>query len=87
MTRQNNSFDWTLLDLFAPYENLKIKGAARHGSCCGVTLTIAISILVLAYALNEWVAVARDSRIHAYSFSTIDFLAGDEEVSLADEGT
>ena len=50
-------------------------------------LTVAISILVLAYALNEWVAVSKDSRIHAYSYSTVDFLAGDEEISLADSDT
>ena len=77
------------LDIFAPTESLKIENKKRHGSCCGVILTLTLVAFILAYAANELLVGGsiKAFRVHAHTSTVTDYDGSDQELKLANEKT
>ena len=89
MGKKNNGggFLCSQLDIFAPSESLKIENRKRHGSCCGVILTLALVAVMLAYAANELLigGSIKAFRIHAHTSIVTDYDGSDQELKLVNE--
>ena len=92
MTKKRGAGGFTCnqIDLFGPAENLKVEnGGRRHGSCCGVLLTILLIVTILAYAANELLINGKINahRVHAYTSIVTDYHGSDMEHILTNQRT
>ena len=87
-TASGNGFHWGQLDFFAPMENLKIlENGNRHGSVCGVFLSVLIVAIMLAYAANELLigGTINSFRVTAHTSIVTDYDGSDVEHVLVNE--
>ena len=86
---KKKGFSCSQLDVFAPTESLKNENGDRHGTCCGVFLTIIVVAIMIAYTANELLADGRINsfRVHAHTSIITDYDGSDQEHNLIDQRT